>query len=426
MSFRRNGKNPFRVAVVMGSAAMLLGACGVGEVEQDTQVIRPVRTAVVMAEPTTIRRTYPAVVLPAQQAEQAFKVSGRIVELPIRAAAQVDKGEVIAQLDRREFEAAVARLESQREQAASQLAAMTSGARSEDIASLQAKVTAARAQFEAQQTQVARLRQLVERGSVARADLDKAQAQLKSDAANLDVARQELKKGQAGARTEEVEAQEAVIRDLETQLSEAQTDLEETTLRAPFNGVIASRRVDNFANVQANEVVAVLQKLETLDLQYDVPGIDVAIFGQQENVVTKARLDVAPGREFDAQLVEFGTQADAATQTFRARASIRYPEDVTVLPGMTGSIVVSVEQQTPERLTIPESALAAAGDGSSYVWVVNTQENSVTRRKVTPQSLSGGDISVSGDLKEGDIVVTAGVSFLREGMIVNPTTEGMK
>ncbi len=426
MSFQLNGKNPCRLALIIGSAAMLLGGCGGDEVEQDTQVVRPVRTAVITSAPTMFRRTYPAVVLPAQQAELAFKVSGRIVELPIRAATQVEKGEVIAQLDKREFEAAVARLQSQREQATAQLAAMTTGARSEDIAALQAKVTAARAQLEAQQTQVNRLRQLADRGSVARVDLDNAEAKLKSDAANLDVSRQELKKGQVGARTEEVEAQEAAIRDLETQLSEAETDLEETTLRAPFNGVIASRRVDNFANVQANEIVAILQKLETLDLQYDVPGIDVATFGQQENVVTKARLDVAPGREFEAQLVEFGTQADAATQTFRARASIPYPEDVTVLPGMTGSIIESAEQQAVQEFMIPESALAAEPDGSAYVWVVDKQENTVTRRRVTPQSLAGGEASVTGDLKEGDIVVTAGVSFLREGMIVNPTTEGVK
>ena len=133
-----------------------------------------------------------------------------------------------------------------------------------------------------------------------------------------------------------------------------------------------------------------------------------------------------PGREFDAQLVEFGTQADPATQTFRARASIPYPEDVTVLPGMTGSIIVSVQQQDLERLTIPESALAAEPDGSSYVWVVNQPENAVTRRRVTPQGLAGGEISVNGELAAGDIVVTAGVSFLRDGMIVNPTTEDMK
>lgn len=110
--------------------------------------------------------------------------------------------------------------------------------------------------------------------------------------------------------------------------------------------------------MQANSVVAVPQKLETIDFQFDATGIDVAMFGQQDqdNVVTKARLDVAPGREYDAQLVEFGTQADASTQIFRGRVSIRYPEDVTVLPGMTGSIVsmvVSAQQKKDqERFTI--------------------------------------------------------------------------
>jgi multidrug efflux pump subunit AcrA (membrane-fusion protein) len=100
---------------------MLLAACGGGDVEQDAQVVRPVRTAVATVASTKIQRTYPAVVLPAQQAELAFRVSGRIVELPIRAATQVKQGEAIAQLDKREFEAAVARLQSQREQATSKL-----------------------------------------------------------------------------------------------------------------------------------------------------------------------------------------------------------------------------------------------------------------------------------------------------------------
>ena len=374
MLFRLNRKTHCRSALLIGSATMLLCACGKEQVGQDTQVVRPVRTAVVTTAPTMIRRTYPAVVLPAQQAELAFKVSGRIVELPVRAAAQVEEGEVIAQLDKREFEAAIARLESQRK--------------------------AAKAQLDKQRKQLERFQQLVNQGTIARAEFEKERAKLTSD--------------------------EAAVSELETQLSEAKADLEETTLRAPFDGIIASRNVDNFTNVQANAVVAVLQKLETIDLQYDLPGIDVAKFGQQENVVTKARLDVAPGQEYDAKLVEFGTQADAATQTFRARVSIRYPEDVTVLPGMTGSILVSVQQGDQESLTVPEAALAAEPDGSSYVWVVDKQENSVTKLKIKPQSLSGGDVSISGNIDAGDVVVTAGVSFLREGMIVKPIAEGRK
>lgn len=112
-----------------------------------------------------------------------------------------------------------------------------------------------------------------------------------------------------------IEAQNAAIGGLETQLAQAKVDLEETTLRAPFDGVIASRNVDNFTRVQANSTIAVIQKLDTIDLQYDVPGVDVAIFGQNRNTINLARLDVAPDREYEAELVEFGTQADAATQT---------------------------------------------------------------------------------------------------------------
>jgi RND family efflux transporter MFP subunit len=342
MTFLFDRKKYDHLILLIGSVMVLLSACSKEEVEKD--VPRPVRTVVIKAESAVFRRIYPAVVLPAQQAELAFKVSGRVTELPLRAATQVKGGDAIAQLDKREFEAAVARLESQRK--------------------------AAKAQLDKQRKQLDRFQQLVSQGTIAQADFEKERAKLTSDQAAID--------------------------EIDTQLSEAKADLEETTLRAPFDGIIASRNVEDFANVQANSVVVVLQALETIDLQYDVPGTDVAIFGQKKDIQIKARLDVAPGREFDAQSVEFSTQADPATQTFRGRVSMDYPEDVTVLPGMTGSIIASTEQ------------------------------NSVTKRKVTPLSLTGNNMSINGGLEAGEIVVTAGVSFLREGMIVKPITDGSK
>ena len=373
MTLLHNRKNHGLIVLLMGSVMLLLTACSKEEIEKDTP--RPVRTMVIQLEPVVFRRTYPAVVLPAQQAELAFKVSGRVVELPIRAATQVKEGEAIAQLDKREFKAAVARLESQRK--------------------------AAMAQLEKQRKQLERFQQLVKQGTISQADFEKERAKLTGDQATID--------------------------EIETQLSEAKADLEETTLRAPFDGIIAERRIENFTNVQADSIVAVLQALETIDLQYDAPGIDVARFvGKNKDIQLKARLDVAPGREFDAKPVEFSTQADSATQTFRGRASIDYPEDVTVLPGMTGSIVASAELDNQEMLTIPESALAAEPDGSTYVWVVKQPENSVSKRKVAPLGLTGDKASISGDLEPGEVVVTAGVSFLREGMIVKPISNAAK
>ena len=301
--------------------------------------------------PKLVERSYPAIILPAQQAELLFKVSGRVIELPIRASTKVEKGQIIAQLDRQDYEAAVVQLESQLDQANAQLTALKAGARKEDVAALQAKVKAAKAQLEAQNKQVSRLKELTSKGTIARADYEKEVAKLSSDKANLDVAQQELKIAQVGARTEEVEAQEAVISGLQSQLADARGNLKDTTLRAPFNGVIASRNIENYSNIQENTVVAVLHKLETLDLQFDVPGVDVATLGQKKSTTT-AQLDVAPNKPYEAKLVEFGIQADAATQTYRGRVSIPYPKDVTVLPGMTGRINVAYHQKTDNQLFV--------------------------------------------------------------------------
>jgi len=409
--------------VVAGSLLVLLSACSQEEDLTTSQTVRPVKTAVVSVAANMTRRSYPAVILPAQQAELAFKVPGQVIELPIRAANRVSEGDMIAQLDRREFEAAVSRLESQLDQATAQLSALKSGARSEDLAALQAKVKAAKAQLETQRAQLGRITRLAEKGTIARAELDKERAKLSVEEANYNVAQQELKKAQVGAREEEFIAQEAVIRDIETQLAEAKADLEDTTLRAPFDGIVASRQIENFANVQANSVVAVLQQLETIDLQFDVPGRDVAALGKQKNAVTKARLDAAPGKEYAATLAEFGTQADAATQTFRGRVSIPYPQDIVVLPGMTGTVIVEAGAGGNDKLSVPESALAAGPDGASFVWIVDPLDNAVSKRVVTPTNLSGGSVTISGNVAAGDRVVTAGVSFLREGMTVKPMSE---
>jgi len=408
----------FKILAILFTS-ILLSACDENKVEETASLVRPVRTATITLNPIIERRTYPAIVQPSQQANLSFKVSGRIIELPIRAAMEVKEGEVIAQLDKSNFKLAVKRLESQLEQATSQLSTLTSGARREDLAALRAKLQAAQAQFNAQRAQVNRLNQLVKKGAIARVELDKENAKLSADKANVNIAKQELIKAKVGARTEDVKAQEAVISDIKAQLSKAKADLADTTLRSPFDGVIASRSIDNFANIQANSTIAVLQKLNTIDLQFDIPGDDVAKIGRKNNHVTKARLDPLPNQIYDAKLVEFSTQADAATQTFRGRVSIPYPDDVAILPGMTGSVIVIVTHEK-KQLTVPESALAAEPDGSPFVWLVNPANNSVSKRKVVTNGFIENNISIKSGLTAGEVVVTAGVSFLHENMIVKP------
>ena len=413
-----------RLAQFVGLAALVaLSGCDETEKQDESKapVIRPVKTITIAAGDSSRQFSYPAVVSASDEVELSFRVSGKLTELLVRAGDRVQQGQAIAKLDTRDFQAEITRLQTQLAQAQAQMTALTSGARSEDLASLRAGLNAAKAQFHAAQAQARRTATLYRKGISARAALDKDMAALRVADAEVKAQQQELAKGQSGARVEDVSAQEAAMAGIRSQIASAQDTLNDTVLRAPFAGVIADRKVENFANIQAKEAIATLQSEAGLELTFDVPGPDVTILARDPDPDGRAVLDGVPNREFETELVEFSSQPDPATQTYRGRVSIERPADVTILPGMTGRLVVTVGGDGTSALAVPASALAAHPDGAAFVWVVS-RENTVEKRDVTLGEASGDGVAVQSGLTTGEVVVTAGVSQLQEGMAVRPVS----
>ncbi len=399
--------------------------CGMAASAQESVelVPRPARVMTVAESPQRVERRYPAIVLSSQEAILSFKVSGEVIELPVRAADNVKAGDVIARIDPEPFEEAVAQLESQIDQAAAQLRELRAGARDEEVSALEADVAAAKAQLDQAAEQLERTRELESRGVVSKARLDQDRAAADVAAAGYQAAVEQLAIGVAGGREEDIAGQEAIIRGLESQARTARTNLSDTTLRAPFNGVIARRDIDNFTNVSAGSPVVLLQALAKVDLAFDVPGPDVLIWSSGEEVRSHVLLEARPGALIEAELVEFSTQADIGTQTYRARVSIDVPEGAQVLPGMVGTVVVSTRQAVPDAITVPLSAVTASGDGAAFVWIVDPDSNTVTARPVSTGDITGERVVVRDGLTAGDRIVTAGVTFLREGAVIRPVTQ---
>lgn len=404
---------------------VLLTGCGQDDAPITKEaVVRPVKTTTVNSTANQLRKTYSAIVSPAQQAELSFRVSGKIIKLPINEGMKVKKGDVIAQLDQRDFKADITRLKSDISQANAQMKAMRAGARPEDIAALNAAVKAARSRLNAAQIEFNRTQGLVEKGVLARNTLDKDRSTLEVAQADLDAKKQELRKGKAGGRKEDVSAQRAVIQGLNSQLKSLQDTLADTTLRAPFAGIIATRLVENFSNIQAKETVATLQTFSAeLDLVFDVPGADVVQLAADKELDLKVVLESFPNQEFAAKKRAFSTEPDPATQTYQGRVTIKPTEKQPILPGMTGKVIITGKQSNKGSvLVIPLSAIASAANGKPFVWVVNTTDNTTSQRNVTLGEASGAMVIISEGLKIGDVVVTAGVSALQEGMKVKPIT----
>lgn len=402
-------------------SALLLSVLMVPAFAQDTP--RPAKVFTLQEQSSQVVRRYPGIVLPSQEVDLSFRVSGNLIELPIRGSMQVKAGDIIGQVDTRDFETQIAQLQSQKDQAEAQLLTLKTGARPQEISALEAAVDAAEAQVEQARDKFERSRSLVERGTVSRVTLEADESALRVADAQLRAEEESLAIGLAGGRPEEIASAEAAIRGIDAQIQVVENNIADSTLRAPFDGIIARRDVENFTNIQAGQTVALLQALSIIHVSFDVPATDVTALAANgpDSINNVVRLDALPGQVFEAETVEFSVQADSATQTYRGRVAVEVPQDALILPGMVGTVIASAPG-LQSKLAVPISAISASTDSTPTVWLVD-DEGAVSARNVVLGEVSGSLVHVSEGLQAGDTIVAAGVHALTPGMTIRPVSK---
>jgi RND family efflux transporter MFP subunit len=213
-----------------------------------------------------------------------------------------------------------------------------------------------------------------------------------------------------------------MIRVAKAALDKAQAALNDTTLRAPFAGVVAKVYVQNHQDVQAKAPIISLQSVSRLEIAVQVPEKDVLAGRLKRARVLRVALDALPGRTFPARFKEFVSEADAVTQTFTAIVTIARPDGLNVLPGMTAELRVHQGPRPDKKrhwFVVPVEVVAGDEAGQSYVWKIDRAAMTVHRAKVTVRGFSGRCITIVSGIKSGDTVVSAGVHRLRPGMKVS-------
>ena len=222
---------------------------------------------------------------------------------------------------------------------------------------------------------------------------------------------------------------EAEFKNARAALSTATQDLAYTELKAPFEGMIASRLVDRFEEIQAKQPIVVIQNVEMLEVKFDVPESiirGIRARGVTDREAVRGRVKVfatfqgQPGREYPLTYKEVSTKADAKTQTFEATYLMKQWEDGTVLPGMTAGVTVDLAGYVDSAIafTVPVSAVVGDFKLDPQVWTVDEASMTVSPQPVKVGRLVGDGIEVLEGLEPGARVVTAGTAFLVEGMPV--------
>jgi RND family efflux transporter MFP subunit len=187
--------------------------------------------------------------------------------------------------------------------------------------------------------------------------------------------------------------------------------------------VISDVYAKQFQNVGANEKIATLQTTGEGVAVVQVPATLVANAQRLEPQQTTLTLDIRRNTKIEAKLDSFNTEADPQSQTFRAEFKFTPPDDVNVLPGMTGTLEsrfkIIKKDGTSERIMVPVGAIQSEDD-KKYIWVVDEATMTVSQREVTVSLGDADEFAVTSGLEAGDVIVGAGASYLHEGMEVRP------
>lgn len=276
--------------------------------------------------------------------------------------------------------------------------------------------------------------QPVSRGDLlARLDLRDFQSRVSSATAQSELSEIELRgittAFERGAGTQIEVARATAARDLALAQREiAEKSLEDATLLAPFDAVVADIFVDAFQSISPNREVMRLQDNTTVRVEVNVHEGRIAFARRFQNRYRHvARFDFLPGQEFDARVVEYTTEADRSTQTFKAILEVDAPEGANILPGMTATIVeIALDDPDlrPGHEYLPLDVVATDGRGTRYVWRLREadtpSEATVHRVDVEVGEIVGDSIVILKGVEPGQRIAAAGVHQLTEGQRVRP------
>lgn len=385
---------------------------------QQEEIIRPVKTMVIADSEKCLTRIFPGQVRPANEVSLSFRVSNRLNELPVKNGQYVHKGDIIAALDARDFEIARKSITGRLDEARANLKAMQAGARNEDIKSLEASLKAVRVANEEARLQYERYEQLYNMGAVAKADLDRARSRRQEAAGSVKSLEMDLEKALAGARSEDIEAMEARINSLEAGLEEAVSALEDSRLKAPFSGYVAQVLVDNYDLIQAGQPIVKLQDTDRLEISAGIP--EQLMIHKDLIRSIHVRLESYQDHFFPARIKEISTDASGPSKTYRLTALMNKPENIPVFPSMAADMYVAFAMPGEDTgsVTIPETALVSLNGKRAQVWIFDEDKEKAFSREVVTGQVTSRGIRIAAGLRAGDIVITAGGDYLREGQKV--------
>lgn len=351
-------------AAVFSISVLLLAGCKEEETALADAPVRAIKTMVLKDRAADQVRRISGIVEAETVTDLSFETSGQITKLLVDVGDFVDKDQVIGELDSEPYKL--------------------------KVDSALGEVQTANANLKDAQEKFTQQSALRKKGFTTKTNFDTATA-------NLEVAKSQLKVTQ-------------------TKLSIAERDLRKTQLLAPFRGRVSEKYVDVFADVQGGQKVVQMHTEGKLKVQVSVPEGLVRYFKTGDKV--SVSFPTLRSLTTEGSIDEISSRAGAAN-AFPLEITLdqQYPE---LRPGIAAEVTFRFATgATGAAFVVPTTALLPAEENKkAYLFVFDAKDSVVKKTKVEIINIRDNELEIASDLKPGDVIATAGVSFLTDGMKV--------
>jgi RND family efflux transporter MFP subunit len=345
-------------------AGLIFVSCG--EKEEIKEVIRPVRTEQVFSTGGERVRTFSGVVQAGTESKLSFKVPGTVQRVNVDIGTKVRAGQLLIQLDPTDYDIQVKEAENARDMARA--------------AEIQAE------------SNYERIRALYENRSASKSALDAARASYESahEQDNISKKRRKL----------------------------ARNQLEYTSLKAPVAGAVSDVRCEENENIQAGQPVVLLTSGSELEVKIAMPEILIAQIREGDNV--SVTLDAVQSKSFKSKVTEVGVASTGFATTYPVMVRL-VETDPDIRSGMAAEVSFTFKATSNRDCFIVPPVAVGEDRLGRYVFVVTGADSGfgiIQKKSVEIGELTTDGLEVMEGLKDGDYLVTAGVSQIQDGLKV--------
>jgi membrane fusion protein (multidrug efflux system) len=372
--------NVLRSLFLLGCGLLVTG-CGSKGSSAAMQLASTSQTTARVAVYRVARRAFPrqvefpATLLSAKDVMLVSKLPGEIQKIHVREGDAVKKGQVLIQLDPRDFALAL-------RQARAQLAAARAG------------VETAKAGLDTVNTSHERLAALRKEKAVSQSNFDDVDGRRKMTAAQVRGAEAQLQLGQVA-------------------VDAAATNLSYTTIRAPFDGVVGKRMVDEGARVMPQAPLLSVIDASSVKVEGGVPEGELPYV--KKGGPASITVDAIGPTPIKAAVDRMEPTVDPRTRTATVRVMLANA-DGKLQPGMSARVVLELGQA--DAPAVPDDAVIKSELGASRGEVMVVSEGRARRRELVLGRRVGDVLEVRKGLEAGEQIVRGGQEKLQDGQPV--------